>query len=247
MRLLAPGGILAAADDDGGLGLDASLRFTPTQAGDHVVELAAVGSLAGAYLFQASADAPGNDLYVVTNGAALVLETGDQGFDTVLASVSYALAPGVTVERLATTAEGGKASLNLTGNEAAQSIFGNAGANVLDGKGGPDMLWGKAGKDLFAFSTALGNGNVDGLPDFNVRDDTIGLDDSVFGGLPLGSLARGAFVTGTAARQADDRIVFDPATGHLYFDADGVGGAAQIHFATLTAGLKLTAADFVVI
>ena len=164
-----------------------------------------------------------------------------------LASVSYALAPGVTVERLATTAEGGKASLNLTGNEAAQSIFGNAGANVLDGKGGPDMLWGKAGKDLFAFSTALGNGNVDGLPDFNVRDDTIGLDDSVFGGLPLGSLARGAFVTGTAARQADDRIVFDPATGHLYFDADGVGGAAQVHFATLTAGLKLTAADFVVI
>jgi Ca2+-binding RTX toxin-like protein len=33
----------------------------------------------------------------------------------------------------------------------------------------------------------------------------------------------------------------------LLFDVDGVGGAAAVQFATLSTGLALTAADFVVI
>lgn len=52
-------------------------------------------------------------------------------------------------------------------------------------------------------------------------------------------------LSGTA--EADDRIIYNSATGALCFDADGAGGLGAIHFATLTAGLVLTAGDFIVI
>ncbi|WP_442577697.1 hypothetical protein ACSBOB_19230 [Mesorhizobium sp. ASY16-5R] len=51
-----------------------------------------------------------------------------------------------------------------------------------------------------------------------------------------------------AAGDSNDRIIYETDTGELCYDADGNGGAAAaIHFATLSAGLSLTHADFVVI
>ena len=44
---------------------------------------------------------------------------------------------------------------------------------------------------------------------------------------------------------ADDRILYDPATKALLFDADGVGGAAAIQFAVSQA--PVAASDFIVI
>ena len=73
------------------------------------------------------------------------------------------------------------------------------------------------------------------------------LDDAVFTGLSMGALPAGAFVVGTAAQDADDRIIYDQATGKLWFDADGNGAGAAILFATLGTGLGITAGDFVVI
>ena len=95
--------------------------------------------------------------------------------------------------------------------------------------------------------SAPGSGNVDRIMDFNVRDDTFWLDDSVFPGLALGALPSGAFAKGTSATQADDRIIYDSKTGNLYFDPDGLGGTQQMLIASLDTGLKLTAADFTVI
>ena len=66
-------------------------------------------------------------------------------------------------------------------------------------------------------------------------------------GSALGALNANAFVTGTAAQDADDRIIYDSATGKLFFDADGSGAGAAVLFATLDAGLALTASDFTVI
>jgi len=42
----------------------------------------------------------------------------------------------------------------------------------------------------------------------------------------------------------DDRIVYNAATGQIFYDADGISGAAQVLFATVTAGTALTSADF---
>lgn len=247
LRVFGPSGVAFASNDDGGMGLDASLTFTSGIAGDYAIQLSGVGGLTGTYSFLAEGAALGNNTYLVSHSSALIFEKSGEGTDLVKTSVSYTLGAGVSIEKLTTNSDLGKASINLTGNEVAQVIRGNAGNNVIDGKAGADELWGLGGKDTFLFSTARGNGNVDAIKDFNVRYDTIALDDAVFHGLSLGTLASGAFARGTAATQADDRIIYDPASGKLYFDPDGVGGAQQELFATLSAGLKLTYADFIVV
>jgi Ca2+-binding RTX toxin-like protein len=56
-----------------------------------------------------------------------------------------------------------------------------------------------------------------------------------------------AFHIGTAAHDADDRIVYDPATGTLTYDSNGNAGGGATQFATLDTGLALTNADFFVV
>jgi Ca2+-binding RTX toxin-like protein len=247
LKILGPGGALFGQNDDGGMGLDASLTFTSGSAGDYTFQLGGVGMLTGTYNFLVEGAALGNDTYLVSHNTALILETAGEGFDTAKASVSYVLGTGVSIEALATNADSGKASINLTGNEFDQIVRGNAGNNIIDGKGGADQLWGLAGKDAFQFSMAPGNGNVDRIMDFNVRDDAMWLDQSIFPGLGLGTLPIGAFAKGATATQADDRIIYDPKSGNLYFDPDGFGGVDQMLIANLSTGLKLTYADFMVI
>ena len=53
---------------------------------------------------------------------------------------------------------------------------------------------------------------------------------------------------GTQAADADDRIIYNQATGALLFDADGSGGASSaVQFATLDGAPIITASDFTVI
>ena len=232
MRILGPSGAFFRSNDDGGLGLDATVSFTAPTSGDYVFELTGVGGMTGTYEFGAAGEALGNTVYTVTHASALILEGAGEGSDTVKASVSYVLNAGAEIETLSTTNDKGKTNINLTGNDFIQSVTGNAGANHIDGKGGSDTLKGGAGSDTFIFSSALGAGNVDTIQDFDARYDSIWLDDAVFGGAP-GALAAGAFVIGTAASQADDRIIYDPTSHKLYYDADGSGAGAAIHFATV--------------
>ncbi len=190
----------------------------------------------------------GNDWFYVDNAADAVFESAGGGTnDRVFAGVSYALGAGVQVEMLTTNDNLATTAINLTGNELANLVYGNAGANVLDGKAGADTLTGMAGSDTFRFTTALGGGNVDSISDYSVAADTIQLENAVFTGLAAGALAAGAFNTGSAASQADDRIIYNAATGALLFDVDGVGGAAGVQFATLSTGLAMAAGEFVVI
>ncbi len=93
----------------------------------------------------------GNDWYLVDSADDVVTETAGGGTaDQVLASVSYALAAGVDVERLATLLQTGTGAINLTGNDLAQRINGNDGNNVLSGLGGRDVLRGLAGNDTIS-------------------------------------------------------------------------------------------------
>lgn len=52
---------------------------------------------------------------------------------------------------------------------------------------------------------------------------------------------------GTSAQDAGDRILYDSATGQIWYDSDGTGAAAKILFATLAIGTSVSAADFLII
>ena len=188
----------------------------------------------------------GNDRYVVDNVGDRVIEAVGQGSDFVFTSVSYTLEAGSSIELLSARDWGATTALRLTGNELANELHGNAGANVLDGGAGADFLTGGAGADTFAFTTALGAGNVDYIADFQTGSDKIHLSNTVFTGLAAGSLAASAFVAGAVAGDADDRILYDSATGNVWFDADGTGAGAAVLFARVASGTALVAGDFVI-
>jgi len=216
----------------------------------------------------------GNDWYYVTRTGDSIIEFAGEGNDRILTSVSYTLSAGQEIETLAAASPSGTSAIDLAGNGFAQFILGTNGANILNGDGGADTLSGLggsdvllggdgddqlnggagsdglnggAGADLFVFADALGAGNVDAVQDFVSGQDHLLVDHNVFTGLATGALSASAFVTGTGAQDADDRIIYNQATGELWFDADGSGAGAPIQFALLTAGTTLTASDFVVI
>jgi serralysin len=72
------------------------------------------------------------------------------------------------------------------------------------------------------------------------------LDHTIFTGLATGALPAGALVIGSAAQDANDRIIYNPATGAVTFDSNGSGAGGAIQFATLSHGLALAAHDFIV-
>jgi Ca2+-binding RTX toxin-like protein len=191
----------------------------------------------------------GNDTFYVDAIGDVVNEfAGEGGLDRVVASASYALSATADVELLETATQSGTAAINLVGSSVSNSINGNDGANVLDGRGGNDILTGYGGADTFQFGTALGATNVDTIIGFVTGSDKIALDDAIFAAIgPLGALNANAFFAGAAAHEADDRIIYNAATGALLYDADGELAGAAVQFATLGGNPALAAGDFIVI
>jgi hypothetical protein len=134
------------------------------------------------------------------------------------------------------------------GTAFADKVDLGKGDDTLNGASGNDKLIGGKGRDNFVFDAALGSGNVDRIADFDPKDDTIRLAAAVFTGLVAGKLDEEAFAKGTAASEADDRILYDRKTGALAFDLNGSGaGATAVRFATVGKGLDLSADDFFVV
>jgi Ca2+-binding RTX toxin-like protein len=185
----------------------------------------------------------GNDTYYVDNTGDKVTEGVDQGTDTVRSTITRTLPNNV--ENLLLT---GATAINGTGNTLANKLTGNGAANTLNGKAGNDTLVGGAGPDRLLFNTAPNTStNYDKITDFDPAVDTIRLENAVYTGLTAtGTLAAAAFKVGTTASTAAHRILYDPATGNLRYDADGAGGAAAVRFAQLTTKPALTNADFYV-
>ncbi len=201
----------------------------------------------------------GHDQYVVDDAGDRIIEAAGGGSDSVTSSVDFALPDHV--EQLILSGSGplagrGNVGVNsLTGNGAANLLLGGAGGDTIKGGAGNDRLYGEAGGDVlvggagldrFLFNTAPGPGNVDRILDFSVADDAIWLARYAFAGLgPNGTLSPDAFRQGAAA-DADDRILYDAATGRICYDADGNGAGAAILFAIVSAGTPLTHADFII-
>lgn len=188
----------------------------------------------------------GDDLYAVGDGRTVIGDGAGEGTDTVVASVDYTLSGGAEIEVLAAQNRGGTEALTLRGNAFAQTVAGNEGANTIDGGGNMDTLVGGGGADVFAFTSGLSALNVDTIRDFG-GGDRIGLSSGVFAAATDGGIGAGEFVLGAAAQDADDRLVYDQASGRLFYDADGNGATAAMLFAQLAAGTVLAATDFVVV
>jgi Ca2+-binding RTX toxin-like protein len=206
----------------------------------------------------------GDDVYTVDDIGDVVDETGGGGTnDWVYSSVTFS---AIEIERVTLT---GTASINATLSGSLNSTLnGNSGDNVLTGGAyndwldgasgndtliggaGNDMLIGGAGTDVYRFETALSaTANLDSIQDFNAADDTMLLDDAIFSALGgPGILAANLFKNlslGTV--DADDRILYNGATGMVSYDADGSGAGASVLFAYLTGNPAFSELDIVVV
>jgi Ca2+-binding RTX toxin-like protein len=204
----------------------------------------------------------GDDRYFVSSSADIVSEASNAGLDTIVSTVAYKLP--ANVENLTLI---GSAAINGTGNDLPNVITGNAGSNTLIGAagsdiviggvgndqllGGPgnDRLTGGAGNDIFRFTAALNQStNVDQINDFAPADDVMRLNGDVFTAFTVGGTPGvGAFRLGSVAQDSTDRLLYNPNTGTVRYDADGSGPTAAVPFATLDPGLAVTNADFSVV
>lgn len=127
----------------------------------------------------------GDDVYIVDDVNDTVLEYGDEGIDTVRASVSYQLF--VNIENLTLT---GTADINGTGNVLNNTLIGNAGVNILYGYDGDDVLDGGAGAD-----TLIGGVGNDTFYVDNALDVVVELvDEGIDTVIATGSYALGNHV-----------------------------------------------------
>ncbi len=230
---------------DGGAGND---RLKGGAGDDHLLGGAGDDTLFG----QAGADlmegGTGNDVYYVDDAGDQVVERGDDGgIDKVFATISYTL--GDHVERL--TLAKGAGNINGTGNAANNTIVGNEGDNVLSGGGGIDSLTGGAGHDTFVFDTSpLAIGRTV-IRDFVSGEDKIALSLTAFGagfyGQPAGALAAAEFGYGTHATAAEQSLIYDRASGNLYYDVDGTGAEKAVRIGVLMGAPDLHLSDIILV
>ncbi len=137
----------------------------------------------------------GNDLYLVDSTGDVVTETWNQGQDTVIAFVSYALtgsASGVedlTLVGVAINGTGNALNNTIIGNSQNNNLFGGSGNDTLKGGNGHDVLQGESGSD-----SLLGGQGNDTLLGGLQADTLLGEagNDSLNGGAHADSLWGGA-------------------------------------------------------
>ncbi len=203
----------------------------------------------------------GNDLMIGGDGAGNDSYDGGKGIDTVKYTSAMA---GITVDMAKGTASssaGGdtagigtdklKGIENLIAGNYADTLIGSKDANVIEGRSGndtidgglgSDTLIGGAGADRFFFSTKPAANNIDTISDFEVGIDKLVLSAKIFAKLKGITDFTPYFAISTAA-DANDFLIYDPATGRLSYDADGSGKGKATEIAILVGAAGLVATD----
>ncbi len=176
------------------------------------------------------------------NGGTVVLTT--PGYTVDLGLAAGPLGYAVTNTGSATTIVGSKFADTLLGGSGQDSLLGGAGDDRLTGGAGDDVLTGGAGGDTFVFNMLTG---VDHVTDFTSGSDRLALVKSVMSDLgPVGALNAQAFWTGAAAHDATDRVIYNAATGDVFYDPDGTGAKAAVEIAVLDGHPALAYTDLFV-
>ncbi|MBR8829170.1 MAG: hypothetical protein DSM107014_14945 [Gomphosphaeria aponina SAG 52.96 = DSM 107014] len=185
----------------------------------------------------------GNDKYTVESKADTVIELADEGSDVVTAGGNYTLSDNIENLILTGTAingQGNEQNNNITGNANNNLLIGNEGSDILIGKTGNDILIGGEENDSFVFN--LPTEGIDIIIDFT-SSEQIRCSATGFG-LVKGALNANQFVVGKGALDADDRFIYN--AGSLFYDADGLGGTAQVQIATLINAPALAATNITI-
>lgn len=190
----------------------------------------------------------GDDYLIGGNGIDSL--DGGNGFDTInLSEASSAIIADLNAGTITYVVAGTlvKESIHdieaVIGTQFNDALIGDDKNNRLYTSGGNDTLTGGGGADVFGFSSLTGKGKV---TDFTrsegdkIQISARGFDPTLIGGI----LPEDLFAVGISASTAGHRVIYNPATGALFFDADGNGTlAAQVQFATLSSNLNLTNTD----
>ncbi|CAN5545894.1 hypothetical protein BH10PSE7_BH10PSE7_26230 [soil metagenome] len=240
--------------------LKAGVRLTGNASNNTLTGNSGDNILNGGTGVDTMAGGAGDDTYYIGSSQDHIVEKAAQGIDVVRASADFGLSAGI--ENLVLTGSAHIGSGNGLSNEVAgtslanrlsgaggdDALRGYAGDDTLAGGTGNDTLSGGTGHDTFVFNTVPnGIANSDRVSDFSVANDLIALENSIFTHAgPAGVLAAFRFYAGTGAHDLNDRIIYDPASGALLYDADGSGGEGAFRLATLNAHLALTNADFLI-
>jgi Ca2+-binding RTX toxin-like protein len=248
---------------------NADIDLTGQQGDNALTGNAGDNTLDGGRGWDKLAGGTGDDTYLVDQMGDVLTEGANAGIDEVQALVSYALGLALgdgggnldgTGNALANALTGNGGMNTLDGGGGNDFIWGLAGDDVLKGGDGDDelsgglgadLLMGGAGIDRFVFDSDPGiGGNADWITDFVKGQDKLVLDMDVFAGiggavtLDAAHFRAGAHVT---AQDGDDHILYDTATGSLYYDPDGSSGfEGALLVATLTGAPALAATDIVV-
>ena len=168
----------------------------------------------------------GDDVYFVDNAGDSIVEGANGGTDNIVASVNYALANGVHVERIEAAGSG---AIQLRGNDFANQISGNSGANHLYGNGGNDLLIGGGGQDWLDGGTGadrLSGGTGDDRYVVDSSDSVFELDGEghdIAYALTSFTLTAGAYVELLAAYEATANTRIDLNGNELNNNLQGNG------------------------
>jgi Ca2+-binding RTX toxin-like protein len=169
---------------------------------------------------------------ITGNGANNIL-SGGNGYDTLIGGDGN------------DTLNGGGGGDVLSGDSGDDTLNGGNGNDILVGGYGYDTLIGGSGRDIFLFNTSIGV-DFDTLLDFDIRYDKIRLDSGIFWSLSSGIIEDNfVYGNGATASEADHHLILDTADNSLYYDADGSGAGAMVHFATLNVVISHTSFDLV--
>lgn len=183
----------------------------------------------------------GDDNDVVIGGDRGDMILGDAGNDTLQGnSSSDDIYGGSGTDKI--SGHGGHD--NLFGEAGNDRLYGSTGSDTLNGGANNDLLSGGSKADFFQFDL-FGAAHADEIEDFQAGLDKITLDRAMFTGISAdGALAASAFRAGANAADSSDRIIYNQATGEIFYDSDGNGAAAKQLFATVAAGTVLANTDF---
>ena len=178
---------------------------------------------------------------LVDNGVGTVFNAAVAGLGT----DTYSGFEGVIGTGFADTITGSASADQLRGDGGNDVLGGLAGDDRIVGGGGADTLSGGADNDTFVFNSAPNA--VDSITDFDASEtaaseDIVELSLAVFSGLttPAGSTLSSSEFASTDGGGAGDivgagvHVIYDTATGNLYYDSDGGSSGNRTLIATVT-------------